>query len=53
MSDAPTFAQPRFVERLEDCFFYHTTDLPGLGLVPAQWDLRGRFEDYVGGVEVA
>jgi len=43
----------RFVERLEDCFFYHAMELPGIGLVPAHWDLRGRFDDYVGGVEVA
>lgn len=43
---------PRFVDRLEDCFFYHAMDLPGFGLVPAHWDLRGRFDDYVGGVSV-
>ena len=46
-------APPRFVERLEDCFFYHAMELPGFGLVPAHWDLRGRFDDYVGGVDVA
>lgn len=45
--------QSRFVDRLEDCFFYHAMDLPGFGLVRAHWDLRGRFDDYVGGVEVA
>jgi len=49
----PALAEPRYVDRLEDCFFYHTIDLPGFGLVSAQWDLRGRFDDYVGGVEVA
>jgi SAM-dependent methyltransferase len=47
------FEQPRFVDRLEDCFFYHAMELPGFGLVPAHWDLRGRFDDYVGGVPVA
>lgn len=47
------FERPRFVDRLEDCFFYHAMDLPGFGLVPAHWDLRGRFDDYVGGVAVA
>ena len=47
------FEAPRFVDRLEDCFFYHAMELPGLGLVPAHWDLRGRFDEYVGGVEVA
>lgn len=49
----PQFAKPRYVDRLEDCFFYHSMDLPGIGLVPAHWDLRGRFDDYVGGVDVA
>ena len=47
------FAEPRRVESLEECFFYHTIELPGFGLVRGQWDLRGRFEEYVGGVEVA
>lgn len=46
-------ASPRFVDRLEDCFFYHAMELPGFGLVPAHWDLRGRFDDYVGQVPVA
>jgi SAM-dependent methyltransferase len=45
--------RPRFVDRLEDCFFYHAMELPGFGLVAAHRDLRGRFEDYVGGVNVA
>jgi SAM-dependent methyltransferase len=47
------FEQPRFVERLEDCFFYHAMDLPGVGLQRAHWDLRGRFNDYTGGVDVS
>jgi len=46
------FARPRFVDRLEDCFFYHTMELPGLGVVKGQWDLRGRFDDYVGGIKI-
>jgi len=46
------FESPRFVDRLEDCFFYHAMELPGFGLVPAHWDLRGRFDEYIGGVEV-
>ena len=46
-------APPRFIERLEDCFFYHTMDLPEFGSVTGQWDLRGRFNDYIGGVSVA
>jgi SAM-dependent methyltransferase len=57
MSETPekriSLEPPRFVDRLEDCFFYHAMELPGFGLVPAHWDLRGRFDDYVGGVGVA
>ena len=45
--------EPRFVDSVADCFFYHTMDLPELGVVRGQWDLRGRFDDYVGGVPVA
>lgn len=46
------FAEPMNVQSLEDCFFYHTMDLPGLGSVTGHWDLRGRFDDYIGGVDV-
>src|SRR5882724_11896472 len=46
-------AQRRYVESPADCFFYHTMDLPGLGEVRGQWDLRGRFNEYIGGVELA
>ena len=53
MEDSPSmFARPRYVDSLSDCFFYHAMELPGFGLVPAHWDLRGRFDDYVGGVDV-
>jgi SAM-dependent methyltransferase len=45
-------AQPRYVENSADCFFYHTMDLPGLGEMRGQWDLRGRFNEYIGGVEL-
>lgn len=51
--DPALLAPPRFVDRLEDCFFYHAIELPGFGVIPAHWDLRGRFADYVGGVDVA
>ncbi|PYS73458.1 MAG: hypothetical protein DMF69_04755 [Acidobacteria bacterium] len=47
------FAEPRYVDRVEDCFFYHTMDVPGLGEVRGHWDLRDRFTEYIGGVSVA
>ncbi len=46
-------AQPRHIDSLGNCYFYHTMDVPGFGLVHGHWDLRGRFEDYVSGVSVA
>lgn len=46
------FAEPRYVEDPSDCFFYHTMTLPGFGEVRGHWDLRGRFDDYVGHVDV-
>ena len=53
MSSSINFAEPRRVESIEECFFYHTIELPGFGLVRGQWDLRDRFGEYVGGVDVA
>jgi hypothetical protein len=47
------FAPEQRVERLEDCFFYHTIDLPGIGLVSGEWDLRGAETTYLGAVELA
>lgn len=46
------FAEPRNVQSIEDCIFYHSLDLPGHGEIMGEWDLRGRFDDYVGGVDV-
>ena len=46
------FAKSRHIEDLDDCYFYHTMDLPGIGVQKGHWDLRGRFDDYVGGVQV-
>jgi SAM-dependent methyltransferase len=45
--------EARHVETPADCFFYHTMDLPGFGEVRGHWDLRGRFNEYIGGVELA
>jgi len=47
-----TFQNSRYVDRLEDCFFYHTMDLPGFGEVRGHWDLRRRFQEYIGGLDL-
>jgi SAM-dependent methyltransferase len=44
---------PRHVDSPAGCFFYHTMDLPGFGEVRGHWDLRGRFNEYIGGVNLA
>ena len=40
---------------LDDCWFYHVMDLPELGTVNhfGSWDLRGRFDEYVGHTDLA
>lgn len=45
--DSP-FSAPRTVDRLDDCRFYHTMELPGLGTVEGPWDLRPGVDDYLG-----
>lgn len=46
-------ARPIDVGDPRGCFFYHTIDLPGFGVQEGGWDLRGRFLDYVGSVDLA
>jgi SAM-dependent methyltransferase len=42
------YAQPRHVETSERCDWYHTMELPELGLVAGDWDLRATIDDYLG-----
>jgi SAM-dependent methyltransferase len=51
LTEQPLYAAPRDVRTLEDCAFYHVTDLPGVGTVGDQWDLRGTIDAYLGGAE--
>ena len=54
MSDANIFATPRKVEDVVDCYFYHTMELPGRGVIEGRdWDLRGRVDEYLGNVNFA
>lgn len=48
----PPYADPRVVEDLADCWFYHTMDLPGYGVVEGQWDLRNNEHNYTGGIDL-
>lgn len=46
----PPYAAPRAVARIEDCWFYHTMEVPGHGLVEGPWDLREGVSEYLGRV---
>ena len=47
------YARPRQIHDPAECFFYHTMNLPGYGLVEGQWDLREGVDAYFGGVDFA
>jgi hypothetical protein len=37
----------------DECIFYHSFDLPSFGHVRGHWDLRGRFDEYIGGEKLS
>src|SRR5947208_10648988 len=45
------FATPLKVDDVADCYFYHTVELPGYGVIEGRdWDLRGGVDEYLGKV---
>jgi O-methyltransferase len=48
-----SFARPRENVKLDDCFFYHMMDLPGIGTVGIEWDLRADVDAYLGNADFA
>ena len=54
MTNEQIFATPRKVEDVADCYFYHTMELPGRGVIEGRdWDLRGRVDQYLGNIDFA
>jgi hypothetical protein len=47
------YAPPHHVTDPAECSFYHSEELPGVGLVGNQWDLRKVDDAYLGGVTFA
>jgi SAM-dependent methyltransferase len=45
------YSEPRNVNELEECYFYHTMDLPGLGKIEGNWDLGPKLRQYLGQVD--
>ena len=48
--DNAVWAEPPADIGIDECYFYHTMDIPGHGLVTGEWDLRGREGVYLGGI---
>jgi hypothetical protein len=46
------YEDPRQIVSLDDCIFYHSMDLPNVGFVRGQWDLRNREAEYLGHVDL-
>lgn len=44
------YAHPRY-PAFEDCYFYHTMELPGYGVIKGNWDLRPGVDSYLGHVD--
>lgn len=47
------FASPLEVTDREDCFFYHTMELPGHGVVEGGWDIRHNVGEFFGELDLA
>lgn len=45
---ADPYAHARSIKSLDECYFYHTMDVPGYGTINGEWDLRGSIDDYLG-----
>lgn len=46
------YAVPKDVSGVDQCYFYHTMDIPGVGTVQGEWDLREGAADYLGNVDL-
>lgn len=42
------YAEPRSIQSIDECYFYHTMDVPGHGTIQGEWDLRGSIDAYLG-----
>lgn len=47
-SASPYAEPPPVSPPLSDCLFYHSIELPGIGLREGQWDLRPGIDEYLG-----
>jgi hypothetical protein len=52
-ADSTLYATPMDPKDIKDCFFYHAMDLPGIGPIKGEWDLRNNLNAYLGNINVA
>jgi len=45
------YIEPRGVSDLKERYFYRTMDLPGIGKIEGEWDLRPNLKKYLGGLD--
>ena len=53
MKGSSPYAEPRTVTSLDDCYFYHTVEIPGHSVVTGEWDLRPGLDAYLGHFDFA
>ena len=46
------FQIPQDVQDASESQFYHSMEIPGMGTIAGNWNLIGRLDDYIGGVEL-
>jgi len=49
--ESQLYQQPLKIDSVDECNFYHSTEIPGVGLVEGQWDLRQGYDEYIGGYD--
>ena len=49
---AVPYAEPREVTSLDECYFYHSMEIPGYGFVRGPWDHREGVDAYLGNVDL-
>jgi Methyltransferase domain len=47
------YASPIGVSSIDECYYYHTMDVPGYGVVRGEWDLREGVDAYLGNEPLA
>ena len=45
------YSEPRNVSDQQECYFYHTMNLPGIGKIEGNWDLGPKLREYLGNVD--